>query len=399
VNADQRLLIAHVVYRFDIGGLENGVVNLINRMPQDRFRHAVVSLTEVTDFRERVLRDDVRFVSLHKNPGHAIELLPRVHRLFRQLRPTIVHTRNLAALETVTGAWLARVPIRVHGEHGRDVSDVDGSSRKYRFVRRAYRPFVTHYVALSKDLQNYLTTAIGVLPEHVTRIVNGVDSRRFRPGSRTVPAGWPFERTGSLVLGTVGRLQPVKNQTLLARAFVRMLDMAPELRSRVRLAIVGDGPLRGEVERILAAGSATQLAWLPGARDDIAPIMAAFDVFVLPSRAEGISNTILEAMASGVPVIATRVGGNAELVEDGATGTLIETGDVDSLARAMLEYASTPARVIRHGVAGRARVEDSFSLDAMVAQYTMLYERLVTHRRGARQLLAAAASRPATGGH
>jgi glycosyltransferase involved in cell wall biosynthesis len=104
-------------------------------------------------------------------------------------------------------------------------------------------------------------------------------------------------------------------------------------------------------------------------------------------------------MASGVPVIATRVGGNAELVEDGATGTLIETGDVDSLARAMLEYASTPARVIRHGVAGRARVEDSFSLDAMVAQYTMLYERLVTHRRGARQLLAAAASRPATGGH
>src|SRR6476661_7374519 len=110
---DQRPLIAHVVYRFDVGGLENGVVNLLNRMPSERYRHVVIALTEVTSFRHRVLRDDVAFLALQKTPGHGVKLFPRLYRLFTHLRPTIVHTRNLAALEASIPAWLARVPVRV----------------------------------------------------------------------------------------------------------------------------------------------------------------------------------------------------------------------------------------------------------------------------------------------
>ena len=123
-------LVMHVVYRFDTGGLENGVVNLINHMPVNAFRHMVLALSVVTDFRDRVRRPDVEFIALNKAPGHAVKLYPALSRLFKHYRPAIVHTRNLAALEATVPAWFAGVPVRIHGEHGRDVDDLDGSRRK-----------------------------------------------------------------------------------------------------------------------------------------------------------------------------------------------------------------------------------------------------------------------------
>ena len=193
-DRDPRPLIAHVVYRFDVGGLENGVVNLINRLPRESYRHAVVSLTDVTDFRNRIRRDDVQFVALNKGPGHGYRLFPRLFRLFRAMAPTIVHTRNLAALEASVPAWLAGVPARVHGEHGRDMGDLDGTNRRYQRVRRLYRPFVSHYVALSKDLETYLNSTLGVDPRLVEQIYNGVDTAQFAPTpeNRSGIAGCPF---------------------------------------------------------------------------------------------------------------------------------------------------------------------------------------------------------------
>ena len=108
MSKDPRPLVAHVMYRFDTGGLENGIVNLINHMPADRYRHAVIALTVVTNFRQRIQRDDVEFISLNKAPGHGIWLFPKLFALFRHLRPAIVHSRNLAALEAQLPAWAAR---------------------------------------------------------------------------------------------------------------------------------------------------------------------------------------------------------------------------------------------------------------------------------------------------
>jgi sugar transferase (PEP-CTERM/EpsH1 system associated) len=379
--AETRPLIAHVVHRFDIGGLENGVVNLLNRLPRERFRHAVISLTDVTRFGKRVLRDDIEFIELRKSPGHGIKVFPRLVRTFRRLRPAIVHTRNLAALEASAPAWLAGVPIRIHGEHGRDMGDLDGSNRTYRHVRRLYRPFVTHYVALSRDLQRYLREAIGVPDNRVSAIVNGVDTNVFAPSAeRSRPDGFPFAGANFCICGTVGRLQPVKNQVALARAFVRALQIEPSMRARLRLAIVGDGPLRNEIVGILTAANVLDLAWLPGARDDIAQILRSFDVFALPSLAEGISNTILEAMASGLPVVATDVGGNGELIDVTRTGVLVEAGDDEALAQALLAYASDREHARAAGSAGRARAERLYGLDTMVARYAALYERLMAAR-------------------
>ncbi len=127
IDPNRPLLIAHVVYRFDIGGLENGVVNLINRLPESSWRHAVLALTEVSSaFTQRVQRQDVQYLSLRKSPGHLWKLYPRLVRMFRELQPAVVHTRNLAALEAVVPAWAAGVPARIHGEHGRDAIDPDG---------------------------------------------------------------------------------------------------------------------------------------------------------------------------------------------------------------------------------------------------------------------------------
>ena len=249
-------------------------------------------------------------------------------------------------------------------------------------VRRIHRPLVTHYVALSGDLERYLVDAIGVPPRRITRIVNGVDTERFSaPVTRAGADGCPFDGASLWRFGTVGRLQPVKHQTLLARAFVRLLERAPELRSRCRLLVVGEGPLRAEIAQILAHAGASDLVWMPGTRDDVPDVLRTLDVFVLPSLAEGISNTILEAMATGLPIIATNVGGNGELMEDGRTGMLVAPDDIEALATAMLRYAD-PAVARAAGAAGRQRVERLYRLDAMVASYGALYERLLAAAGG-----------------
>ena len=379
--ADPRPCIAHVVYRFDVGGLENGVVNLVNRLPPESYRHVIVALTDVTDFRHRVVRDDVRFIELRKAPGHGYRLFPELYRLFRDVAPDIVHTRNLAALEATVPALAAGVAIRIHGEHGRDVGDLDGTNRRYRLVRRVYRPFVTKYVALSKDLERYLSEAVGVPPSRIDQIYNGVDTEFFSPAHETRRSieGCPFDRSRHFLVGTVGRMQAVKNPVALARAFAR----AVKSRTRgntLRLVMVGDGPLRGDVESVLADAGVRDMAWLPGERSDIPAVMRGLDCFVLPSLAEGISNTVLEAMATGVPVIATRVGGNPELVDDESTGRLVPPQSDDALTAAILRYFDDPAVARRHGGAARSAVVRRFSLDRMVQDYRALYDTARKHR-------------------
>ena len=373
--ADERPLILHIVYRFDVGGLENGVVNLINHMPAGAFRHAVVALTEATDFARRIERDDVEVVALHKPPGHGVRLYPRLLALLRNRRPAIVHTRNLAALEGAVPAWLARVPVCIHGEHGRDVGDLVGASRRYQRVRRLYRPFVDHYVALSRDLADYLVDKVGVRRERVTQICNGVDTARFAPaatGPQTIP-GCPFG-AGHWLVGTVGRMQAVKDQLTLARAFAQALESQPRLRERVRLVMIGDGPLRAQCLALLEAAGVAHLAWLPGERADVDAVLRGLSCFVLPSLAEGISNTILEAMASGLPVIATSVGGNADLVAEAVTGELVDAGDAHAMALGIAHLATDPARAARMGTAGRREALARFGIDAMVGAYQRLYE-------------------------
>jgi sugar transferase (PEP-CTERM/EpsH1 system associated) len=377
---DLRPVVVHVVYRFDTGGLENGVVNLINKMPVSAYRHVVLALTEVTDFRLRIVRSDVEFIALNKASGHAIWLYPRLFKLFRALHPAIVHTRNLAALEVVVPAWLAGVRVRVHGEHGRDQEDLAGLSKKHQWIRRMYSPFVSHYLALSRDLAGYLLDKVKIRDRRVTQAYNGVDSGKFRPFDSdldALPADFPFRQPYEWIVGTVGRMQVVKDQLTLSKAVVRAIEIAPDLKAYLRLVMVGDGPLREQCQAILDSAGLSDISWLPGERQDIAELMRSLDCFVLPSLAEGISNTILEAMASGLPVIATEVGGNADLVVQGESGLLVPSNDPEALARSLVQLATAPVLAKSMGRAGRQLAEEKFSMAAMVATYQGLYDRLL----------------------
>src|SRR5262252_7043245 len=370
-------LIVHVIYGLKTGGVENGLVNLINHMPPERYRHAIVCITDYSDFRLRIRRPDVECYALHKPPGKVPGFYVKVWRLLRRLRPQIVHTRNLTTLLTQVPATLARVPVRIHGEHGRDMLDLDGSNVKYQRVRRMIRPYVHEYIALSRDLEAYLLGKIGVARPRLTQIYNGVDIETFRPAERR-RVDLPVEGFGAadrVVVGTVGRLQAVKDQVTLVRAFVSLLERRPDLRSRLRLAA-----LRQPCLEILARAGFGDLAWLPGERADVAGLMQGFDVFVLPSLAEGISNTILEAMATGLPIVATRVGGNPELVDEGRTALLVPADDPPAMAAALEVYADDATKRAQHGRAGRALAEARFSLPAMVRSYLEVYDRAHARR-------------------
>lgn len=377
MRSDRRPLVLHVMYRFDTGGLENGIVNLINHMPPEAYRHAVLALTEVTEFSKRIKRSDVEFISLRKPPGHGIWQYAKLFKIFRNLRPAIVHSRNLAALEVQVPAWAAGVPVRVHGEHGHDMGDLDGANVTYQRLRRLYKPFVNHYLALSRDLNNYLVDKVKVGQEKITQAYNGVDTESFYPfqkGPQPI-LGCPFDPLQHWLVGTVGRMQIVKNQVMLAQAFVQALALAPELQTRLRLVMVGEGPLRAQALSMLQAAGVAHLAWLPGERSDVASIMRGLHVFALPSLGEGISNTILEAMATGLPVVATAVGGNSDLVVQEHTGYIVPSADPRSMARRLITLALNPEQARSLGAAGRQRVQEKFSMHAMVSTYRSVYDR------------------------
>lgn len=380
---DSPPLVAHVVQRLAVGGLENGLINLINHMPEERYRHAILCLTESTDFADRIQRKDVPVIALHKRAGQDLRVHGRLVKILRHLRPDIVHTRNLATLEFLLPAALAGIPGRIHGEHGRDIYDLDGTNFKYNTLRRMVRPFVHHYVAVSRDLGDWLVGTVNVPPERVSQIYNGVDAKKFSCHTGApraiLPAG--FCSSDSFVIGTVGRMEAVKDQITLVRAFVHLLNSNDQARKRARLMVIGDGSLRREALQLLQDARAEHLAWLPGERSDVPEIMKAMDLFVLPSLREGISNTILEAMATGLPVVATRVGGNPELVEDGRTGLLVPASDPGAMAEAFQRYFDAPANRIAHGAAGRRRVEAKFSMRAMVDGYLKVYDAVLNRKR------------------
>jgi len=371
-------LICHIIFRLGVGGLENGLVNLINHLPESEFRHAVVCTTTATEFRERIRRPDVEIVEINKTEGKDIASYGRVWRALRRLRPQIVHTRNLPALDMLAPAWLAGRSRIVHGEHGLDMVELTGENRRYNQLRRASRAIVDRYIAVSRELCEWLREDIGVQDSRLNLIYNGVDVSHFAPGdtrSAVLPAG--FAPPDSIVLGTAGRLERVKNQIGLVQAFCRILEMRPELRKRLRLVIVGEGSQSGAIEQALDQAQLRELAWLPGLRNDMPDLYRALDLFVLPSLREGISNTLLEAMACGRACVATRAGGNPEILPEGIAGALVRVEDDDALAEAILRYIDNPDLIRGHGLAARLHVVHNFSLETMVANYGELYRSLL----------------------
>ncbi|WP_018874160.1 TIGR03088 family PEP-CTERM/XrtA system glycosyltransferase [Thioalkalivibrio sp. ALJ1] len=376
---DERPLVAHIVYRLDVGGLENILIELVRHLPREQFRHVIICIADYTAFSARV-PEDVPIHALHKTPGLGLGMFFRLWRLLRRLRPDIVHSSNLAALECQPVAALSGVPARVHAEHGWDMADLDGTNPKYRRLRRWLSPWVHRHVTVSAHLARYLTDVARIPTERVQHIVNGVDTERFT-ADLTAPSSAPECR----VIGTVGRLAPVKDQVTLVQAFALLRARMPEQFPSLRLVLIGDGPEAGKLRALVAELGIEDQTSLPGNCSEMPEQLRELDLFVLPSLAEGIPVTVLEAMATGLPVVASRVGGLPELVEDGVNGTLISPGDAEALSVVLAAYVADPERARREGQAARQRAVETFGLPRMVDAYAALYQEvLVAH--GARRV-------------
>ncbi|NOQ14860.1 MAG: TIGR03088 family PEP-CTERM/XrtA system glycosyltransferase [Methyloprofundus sp.] len=371
-------LIAHVIYRLGIGGLENGLINLINQMPVSKYRHMIICLKGSTQFRERLQRDDVQIIDLQKQDGQDWRSFVSLYKILLQYKVDIIHTRNLAAIEYQIPAFLARVKYRVHSEHGWDTFDPEGNNKKYQLLRRLISPLIKVFIPLSLHLQHYLIEKVGISEQKIIRICNGVDIKKFYPAKTRHPvADCPlsFDKK-TVTIGTVGRMHGVKDQLTLVRAFIALLESNTELIGQLNLILIGDGPLKQPAIELLENSRLQKYAWLPGERDDIAEIMRSLDIFVLPSQAEGISNTILEAMATGLPVIATAVGGNTELVKVGETGELVPPSDPEAMAAALLTLIADKQKRQQQGENSHQSILDNFSIQAMVNKYTEVYDSL-----------------------
>jgi len=382
---NEKPLIAHVLYRLDTGGMERVLVTVINHT-RSKYRHAVICLDGFSAFREKIADPNVPCLALQKKPGKDWSCYFRLWKALRKLKPDLVHTYNFGALDAAPVARIAGARRIVHGERGRDASDPRGESRKYRYLRRWMTPFIDRYLAVSRDLHDWLIENVGIDPARVVWIPNGIDVDSFvvAPAKKlTRPLLESFAPPGTILIGTVGRLDPVKDQAGLVSAFNLLCESLPDVRSRLRLVIVGEGPRRAMLEAQVAdLGLATQVCLL-GNRDDVPALLPEFDIFVLSSIAEGMPGVVLEAMAAGLPVVATEVGGVGEVVLPGVTGLLVPAGDPLALTRALANYVSDEALRVQYGDAGRKLVETRFRVNDMVSAYAALYDKLLGQRTAA----------------
>lgn len=375
-----KVKVLHILHSLQVGGLENGVANLVNNLDADRFEHAICCVTASGPMAERLLRP-VEIHVMHKGSGGDYLLPLKLARVIRKIRPDIVHTRNWGTIDGIVAARLAGVRRVVHGEHGREAVDPAGANRRRLRLRKLLHPLVSRFVTVSADLRRWLVDNVGVPEEKVVQIINGVDTDRFLPADDKAAAKTALGLApDSFVVGTVGRLDPVKDQKTIIRAFASLVTSKTSKTSKTNktaLLIAGSGPEESNLRKLVEDLNLADRVCFMGERRDVPELLQAMDVFVLSSIAEGISNTILEAMASGLPVVATNVGGNGELVVHGQSGALFDPEDAPRLAAVLSKYANIPETLDAYGRSARKRAEERFSLSRMTTEYERLYNEMM----------------------
>jgi glycosyltransferase involved in cell wall biosynthesis len=356
--------VLHVTLGLEVGGQEKLLVGFARHADRERFDLRVVAIASRGPVAAEIEALGCPVTALAERPGLRPGLVLRLATLFRQLRPDVVHTHDIKPLlYAAPAARLVRVRTLIHTKHYGTVPQL--SQRQVMLGNLAGR-IVDAFVCVSEDGARQ-TIAQGLAAERVRVIHNGIDLARY-------PCRGPATE-GPVT--TVARLSPEKDVDTLLRAALRVAKQLPEF----RLAIAGDGPCRANLEQLRDDLGLQQVVTFLGEISDVSGLLARSRLFVLPSRTEGISLTILEAMASGLPVVGTRVGGNPEVVADEATGRLVRSGDPAGLADAIVASLQDADESRRMGLAGRRRVEQHFDIRRMVADYEALYRQAPRVRR------------------
>jgi sugar transferase (PEP-CTERM/EpsH1 system associated) len=374
--------ILHVVEALGVGGgVENGIANLIEHMDRGRFEHVLCGVFRMGPQVERYPQDRVRLLFLEqKQRKHSIQVGPLAE-MIRQVKPDIVHSRNWGALEAViAGRWVRSGSV-IHSEHGVEFNPAKDPWRRSWFRRLAFE-LADRVFSVSGQLRDALARRTGFPARKIGVIRNGVDTRRFRPNA-SARRQFRAERGISehdFCIGCLGRLNQIKDYPTMLRA----AEVLSESCSSWRLLIVGGGPELAALQELSSRPPLRGRIQFLGASDRVPEFLSALDAYVLPSLCEGISNSLLEAMATGVPVVVSNTGGNPEVVEEEESGLLFPVGDFNRLADRLLQLHRQ--KEFRDRLARKAlqRVTDEFSLDSMVKKYEEMYGSLAGNRESER---------------
>jgi sugar transferase (PEP-CTERM/EpsH1 system associated) len=371
--------ILHVVEAIGVGGgVENGIANLIERMDASHFEHVLCGVFRLGPQIERYPADRVRLVCVEqKLKRFAIQVRP-LAKTIRALQPDIVHSRNWGALEAAVAARWAGSYSVIHSEHGVEMNP-SAEPRRRRWARRFVFGLADRVFSVSHQLKDSLVRSTGFPAHRIDVIHNGVDTKRFRPDKE---AGLRFRQELGIseeefCVGCVGRLNRIKDYPTLLRA----AESLSVLHGAWRLLIAGGGEERSNLEELVRSTPALEgRVHFLGATSRITEFLNAIDVYALPSICEGISNSLLEAMASGLPAIVSDTGGNPEVVVDRESGLLFPVGDSRRLAEHLVELYRGPELRQRFGQQAIRRVKEEFALDSMVRKYEEMYQGLATGR-------------------
>lgn len=365
------LSIVHVLSSFGVGGQERVALDLAIGQKARGHTVSVLSLAPEPD---GAMADEFRDHGIAvgrvvKRDGVDASLVPRLALALRDFAADVVHTHN--PLPLIYGAPAARLTgaAAIHTKHG-----VNPGSRGHRILRRAAARLTHAFVAVSDTTEQQAREQHDAPTSKLHMIANGIRLDRYRPDAdaRAATRAELDLPEDAWVVGTVGRLDEYKNQSLLVRA------MAPLLSDRVRLVIVGDGPARKQVEDEIALLAHPEFVVLTGRRMDVPRIVPAFDVFALSSKTEGLPLVVPEAMAAGLPIVATAVGGLPSVIDEGVTGMLVplEDGDAEqTLRHALKTLEQDRSLAARLGAKARETALARYSSDRMVDAYLDLYRR------------------------
>ncbi len=376
-SAWAEISVMHLLSSFHVGGAEMVALELARSMDPDRFRVLACSLDGCGPMADRFEAAGVRPLSLDRSrlrQGYDIGLAWRLANLLRDSGTDILHCHNtFAKLYGTVGGALARVPVVVCSQHA--VPSEQGI-RESHFLAKVANPLATRFVAVAEYVRRTGVQAGYVLPDRTTVIYNGIDLSRFQPRDGHADA------SQTMVVGCVGRLSEEKRHELLFEAIAGLKREDVD----VRLQVVGDGPRRQHLEAAAARLDIEEEVEFLGMRDDVPALLRRMDVFALTSSTEGLPLSVIEAMACALPVVATRVGGLPELVEDSVSGLLVPVEDAAAIANALCRLAQEPGLRARMGKAGRLSAVERFSLAACAAQHENLYVELLqengVHPRG-----------------
>jgi sugar transferase (PEP-CTERM/EpsH1 system associated) len=379
ISGRKTLRVLHVLPFFAYGGTELVVQRLISSLDAPEFEHHICAMRGFDQGLVRAAHLDGRILQAGDSGERFQFPLFRLVRIMRKLRPHIVHTRNWGALEAILAARISGVPATVHSEHGYDLDMLSRLPWRRRVIRKSLYSLTDRLFTVSNELRDYHAQQAGISQSRIKVLYNGVDTERFAPrnevrASMRAQFGIPAE---SIVVGSVGRMVAIKDYPLTLLTVSELIRQG----RNIHLLLVGAGPELPILQQLAnECSSLNGRVRFCGFAEQIPALLNAMDIFVQSSRAEGMSNTLLEAMASGLPIVATDVGGNPEVLTVGQTGWLFPPGDAQALANKVDQLIGSAELRHQMGLAGRNRALQEFSVGKMLGEYRKLYHELAISR-------------------